>query len=160
MLRQWPTHRLSARGGANGHWPVCRPFHHGLGFGSGGLQIFELQLQLVEHFRAPFCGDTELLSLQLGDQQLQMGHHRLGAGRTRFRLPPRGTFRQQRRLQCINVVWQVILYAAHIGSESYDVVVMHAESLAHEVIRPVLVARFVAGSANRCLRAYSRVGQR
>jgi hypothetical protein len=40
----------------------------GLGFRGGGLEFFELHLQLVEQLAATFRGGTEALALQLGDQ--------------------------------------------------------------------------------------------
>jgi len=45
-----------------------------------------------------------LLALHPGDQQLQMRHHRLSAGSTRFGLLPRRTLGGERRLQRVDIV--------------------------------------------------------
>src|SRR4051794_13855799 len=50
------------------------------------LELLELQLQLVEQLAA-FRGGTEALAPQLGDEQLQLRDHRLGARRASLRLP-------------------------------------------------------------------------
>ena len=54
-----------------------------------------------------------LLATQLGDQQLQLRHHRLGAGSARLRLLARGAFGRQRRLQGGDVVGGVLGRARH-----------------------------------------------
>jgi hypothetical protein len=68
------------------------------------LQLFELQLQLVEQPAPLLRRRPEPLTLQLGDQELQMRDHRLGAGGPRLGLEPRRTLGKQRRLQRRNVV--------------------------------------------------------
>ena len=96
--------------------------------GGLGLQVLELHLQLVEQFAATFRGGTEAVALQLGDQQLQVRHHRLGTGGTRFGHLACRAFRQQRGLQLLDILGQGIRCAAHSRSESQPTVVMHAES--------------------------------
>src|ERR1700686_4091726 len=54
--------------------------------GPARFQLLELQFELVEQLVAAFGGLAVLLAPKLGDQQLVMGHHRLGAGGTRFGL--------------------------------------------------------------------------
>jgi len=55
-------------------------------------------------WRPAFGGLPEPVALHLGDQQLQMRHHRLGAGRPRLGLLPRRALGNQRSLQCVDVV--------------------------------------------------------
>ena len=47
--------------------------------GRRGLEFLELQLQLVKQLAAAFGGGAEAVVPHLGDQQLQMRDHRLGA---------------------------------------------------------------------------------
>jgi hypothetical protein len=55
-------------------------------FGRARLQLFELQLELVEQLAAALGRWPEALAPQLGDDQLQMRDHGLGAGGAGFRL--------------------------------------------------------------------------
>ena len=64
-----------------------RRFGGRLVLGGGGLQLLELQLQLVEQPAAALGRWPEPLAPQLGDHQLQMRDHRLGAGRPGLGLP-------------------------------------------------------------------------
>ena len=75
-----------------------------LSLGGSGLQLLELQLQLVEQVAAAFRRLSELLALHPGNQQLQMCHHRFGTRGARFGLLPRDALGNQRRLQRIDVV--------------------------------------------------------
>jgi hypothetical protein len=70
-----------------------RAHHRGFGRRNGDFvlgrarrRFLELQFQLVEQFAAALGGLAVLLALQLGDQQLVMGDHRLGAGGARLGL--------------------------------------------------------------------------
>ena len=60
-----------------------------------GFQILELQFQLVEQLAAALGRLPKPLALHLGDQQLEIGDHRLGAGRTSLRLLARRALVQQ-----------------------------------------------------------------
>jgi len=71
----------------------------GFGLGRARLQFLELQFQLVDQLAATFGGLPVLLALQLGDQQLVMGDHRLGAGRAHLGLLPCRALGGKRRLQ-------------------------------------------------------------
>src|SRR5512134_1982925 len=68
------------------------------------LQLFELQLQLVEQPALRLRRRTKPLALQFGDQELQMRDHRLGAGSPRLGLEPGRTLGEERRLQRIEIV--------------------------------------------------------
>jgi hypothetical protein len=48
--------------------------------GGAGLQLFQLQLQLVEQTAGPLRRRPEPLTLELGDLQLEMGDERLAVG--------------------------------------------------------------------------------
>ena len=78
---------------------------NGFVFGGARFQLLELQLQLVEQ-AAALGGGPEPLAPQLGDQQLQMRHHRLGPRCPGFGLLPRRALGHQRRLQRVNLVRQ------------------------------------------------------
>jgi hypothetical protein len=58
--------------------------------------FLELQFQLVEQLAAALGGLPVLLAPQLGDQQLQVCHHRLGTGGARLGLLPRAALGSQR----------------------------------------------------------------
>jgi hypothetical protein len=58
-----------------------------------------LQFQLVDQLAAALRGLAVLLALQLGDQQLVMCHHRLGARSARLGLLSRRSLGGQRRRQ-------------------------------------------------------------
>jgi hypothetical protein len=64
--------------------------------GGAGHRFLELQFQLVEQLAAAFGGLPVLLATQPGDQQLQLRHHRLGAGGARLGLLPGAALRSQR----------------------------------------------------------------
>ena len=70
------------------------------------FQFLELEFQLVEQLAAALSRLPEPLALHLGDQQLQIDHHRLGAGGTGLRLLTRRPFGSQCRLQRSNIVGQ------------------------------------------------------
>ena len=75
-------------------------------FGGTGFQLLELQFQLVEQLAAALGRLPKPLALHLGDQQLEIGHHRLGTGRTGLCLLPCRALGSQCRLQRGNVVGQ------------------------------------------------------
>ena len=75
--------------------------------------FLELQFQLVEQLAATLGGLPVMLPPQLGDQQLQVRHHRLGAGGARLGLLARRALGGQRRLQCGNLVGQVLGRVRH-----------------------------------------------
>ena len=54
----------------------------------GGHQFAELELQLIEQPAAALGGGAVLVALEPGDQQLEVRHHRLGAGGARLGLAP------------------------------------------------------------------------
>jgi hypothetical protein len=54
----------------------------------GGDQLAELKFQLVEQLAAALQGGAVLVVLEPGDQQLEVRHHRLGAGGARLGLAP------------------------------------------------------------------------
>ena len=106
MSRQRAPHRLLAgdaahRGAAQLDYPGGDRVFGGIGF-----QLLELQFQLVEQLAAALGRLPEPLALHLGNQQLQISHHRLGPGRTGLRLLTRGALGSQCRLQRGNVVGQ------------------------------------------------------
>ena len=115
MRRQRPPHRLAA--GDAGHGGLRRGRGGGFGgtgvLGGGRLQLLELQLQLVEQPAPVLRGRPEPLALQLGDHQLQMRDHRLGAGRPRLGLAACRALGQQRRLQRLQVVGNGVGWRAH-----------------------------------------------
>ena len=55
---------------------------------------------------------------QLGDQQLQMRHHRLGAGGAGFRLAARQLLGRKRGAQRVDVVGQGVGSGRHDGDSS------------------------------------------
>ena len=75
-------------------------------FGGAGFQLLELQFQLVEQLAAALGRLPKPLALHLGDQQLEIGHHRLGAGSASLRLLPCHALGNQCRLQRGDVVGQ------------------------------------------------------
>ena len=75
-------------------------------FGGAGFQLFELQFHLVEQLAAALGRLTKPLALHLGDQQLEISHHRLGAGGTGLRLLPCHALGSQCRLQRGNIIGQ------------------------------------------------------
>ena len=95
--------------------------------GRGGLEFLELHLQLVEQLAATLRRGAEPVALHLGDQQLQVRDHRLGAGGAGLELAPRGTLGEQRCLQRVDVVGERIESGVHATIESQSSVVAHAE---------------------------------
>ena len=69
-------------------------------------EFLELQFQLVEQSSAALRARAELLAPHLGDHQLQVRDHRLGAGEFGVRF-------DQRRLQRIHVVGELIRLRRH-----------------------------------------------
>ena len=70
----------------------------------GGDQFAELELELVDQLAAALRGGAELVALELGDQQPEMRHHRLGAGGARLGLAPRQPLGSERGAQRVDVV--------------------------------------------------------
>ena len=90
-------HRLLA--GERSHRRAARPAQRRPRLRPRSLRSFlELQFQLVEQLAAALGGLPELLAPQLGDQQLVVGDHRLGAGGARLGLLPCLPLGGQRRL--------------------------------------------------------------
>ena len=93
--------------------------------GGAGLQLFQLQLQLVKQTAGPLRRRPEPLTLELGDLQLQMGDERLivgdlglgggGVGPGHVQLL---THDQQRRLKRFDVVRQGLQGCIHRVMES------------------------------------------
>ena len=79
----------------------------------GGDQLAELELQLVDQLAATLGGGAVLVALEPGDQQLEMRHHRLGAGGTRLGLAPRQLLGRERGAQRGDVVEQVVRRGCH-----------------------------------------------
>ena len=67
-------------------------------------RFLELQLQLVEQFATTLGGLPVLLAPELGDQQLVMGDHRLGAGGARLGLLSCLPLGDERHLERVDVV--------------------------------------------------------
>ena len=123
------------------------------------LQLLEFQLQLIEHFAATFGGGAKAVTLQLGDQQLQMRHHRLGARRACFRLATRQLFSREGGPECGDLVAGCVGGGRHAGDSippGAGCVPLQAGKLSEKFSRPSPVARFVAGGANRSLPTCSR----
>jgi len=102
MCRQRRTYRLLP-GEADDRRGVGR-HRDGFVLGRARLQLLELQLHLVEQALPAFGRLAEPFALHLGDQELQVRHHRLGARSTRFSLLSRGALSGERRLQRVNLV--------------------------------------------------------
>jgi hypothetical protein len=102
VRRQRRAHRLLASEADN----RCGAGRHRdrFGFGRACLQLLELQLQLVEQALPAFGGLPEPVALHLGDQELEMRHHRLGAGSAGLGLLPCHTLGGERRLQRVDLV--------------------------------------------------------
>jgi hypothetical protein len=105
MRRQRRTHRLGTRERAHVRRVRLRRRGGSLVFSGGGLEFLELHLQLVQQLSATLGGGTEAIAFHLGDQQLQVRHHRLGARRARLVFAAGRALGKQRRLQCVYVVW-------------------------------------------------------
>ncbi len=88
MRRQRPTYRLAAEGATRGK-SLLVGFKRRLVLRRRSFQLFKLEFQLVQQLAATLGRGAETVVLELGDQQLEMRHHRLGARRARLRLTPR-----------------------------------------------------------------------
>jgi hypothetical protein len=102
VSRQRRSHRPLAGQAARGGIRLDRPSRDCV-FRGARFQLLELEFQLVEQLAAALSRLPEPLTLHLGDQQLQIGHHRLGAGGTSLRLLTRRPLGSQCRLQRNNV---------------------------------------------------------
>ena len=120
MRRQRPAHRLAADGATAGRQPFLVRIQRRLVLGGSRFQLLELQLQLVQQLAPALGRGAEPVMLELGDQQLEMRHHRLRARRARFRLAPRqplgrkgGTLVQQGRAERLDVVRDRVMGGRH-----------------------------------------------
>ena len=107
MGRQGRAHRLAAGravGAAGAALLVGGLLRLGGILAGGGDQLAELELQLVDQLAAALGGGAVLVALEPGDQQLEMRHHRLGAGGTRLGLAPRQLLGRERGAQRGDVV--------------------------------------------------------
>ena len=127
MSRQRCPHRLLAGEAAHRSGLGLGRLGSDLVFRGARLQLLELQFQLVEQLAAALGRLPKPLALHLGDQQLEIGHHRLGAGRARLGLLPCRALGSQCRLQCGNVFGQrfgrssqtrIIAYCRQVRSRS------------------------------------------
>ncbi len=80
MRRQRPPHWLAADS-SPGRLPLPIRVQRRVVLGGGGLHFLELKFQLIQQLAAALGRGAELLMPQLGDHQLEMRHHRLGARR-------------------------------------------------------------------------------
>ena len=111
VRRQRPAHRLAAAGARARRQPLLVRTERRLVLGGSRFQLLKLQLQLVQQLAPALGRSAEAVVLELGDQQLEMRHHRLSARRARLRLAPRqplgrkgGTLVQQGRAERFDVV--------------------------------------------------------
>ena len=89
MRRQRAAHRPAADGARARRQPLLVRAERRLVLGGCRLQFLELQLQLVQQLAAALGRGAEAVMLELGNEQLEMRHHRLGTRRARLRLTPR-----------------------------------------------------------------------
>ena len=89
----------------------CRFLGDQIVFGSVGLELFELELHLIEQASAALGAGAILLALQLGDLQLEVGDQRLdgalvghGVGEPGLCLISLAGHRRHKRLERFNVV--------------------------------------------------------
>jgi hypothetical protein len=114
--RQGRPHRLAAGWAvraAGAALLACCLLRLGGVLAGGGDQFAELELQLVDQLAAALGGGAVLVALELGDEQLEMRHHRLSAGSARLGLAPRQLLGRERGAQCIDVVGQVVRRGCH-----------------------------------------------
>jgi hypothetical protein len=84
----------------------------------GSLGFLELHLQLIEQLAAALRGRIEAITLQLGNQQLEMRHHCFGPGGAGLRLAAGRALGQQRNPQRLNVLGNRLRRIGHAGIES------------------------------------------
>ena len=106
MLGEGLTRRALARERSHGRGLGGRLLGGDLVLGCGRLQLFQLQLQLIEKARGALRALAEALALELLDLELQVRDQRpvggqLGAGGSRL-----GLRREQGCLQCLDIVWE------------------------------------------------------
>jgi hypothetical protein len=111
MRRKRRPHRLAADERA--YRRRCGRARDDFIFGRRRGRVLELQFQLVEQLAAALGRLPVLLAPQLGDQQFQVRHHRLGAGGARLRFLPRRALSGQRCLQRFDLVGQGLGRARH-----------------------------------------------
>ncbi|OBX17512.1 hypothetical protein A9995_15655 [Erythrobacter sp. QSSC1-22B] len=100
-----------AREGGDGGRLRCRFLGNQIILACIGLEIFELQLHLIEQAAGAFCAGAVLLAPQLGDLQLEVGDDRFGGalagvgiGKLRLSLISLLERGNQQRLERFNVV--------------------------------------------------------
>jgi hypothetical protein len=81
-------------------------------FGRRRLDLLELQLKLVDQAGGPFGRWAILLTLQLGDLELEMGDGRIGVGVASGGRCELGLGGQERSLQCIDVTGKLSAHGA------------------------------------------------
>ncbi|KAF2174632.1 hypothetical protein K469DRAFT_686407 [Zopfia rhizophila CBS 207.26] len=114
--RQGRANGLAARREAGA---IAAPLLAGLVPGLGRVlaggrdQLVELEFQLVEQLAAALGGGAEPVMLELGDQQLEMRHHRLGARDTRLGLAARQLFGRKGGAQGGDIIGQGVRRGCH-----------------------------------------------
>jgi len=120
MRRQRSARRLAANGRAGRLLPVriAGRIEGRLILGRLRLEFLKLKFQLVQQLAAAFGRGAEPLMPQLGNQQLQMRRHRLGAGRAGLGIAPRQPLGHQRRAQRRDVVGKRAERGIHAADSS------------------------------------------
>ena len=159
MFWQWRAYRSATQECAN---DTIRD-RCGRILGCRRLQLLEFEFHLVEQLATALGGGAEPFVLQLGDQQLQMRHHRLGTRGTCFRLATRQLLCRKRGAQRLDVVRHRV-GSSHRESDRITPHRCHARRICskwpgYNVNLPSQAARFVVGASNRCLPAYSRAAR-
>jgi hypothetical protein len=105
--------QMSGQGCADRVTPGEAPDHTALGLGLGNrrlvfrrgrLELLELELQLVEELGPALGRWPEAVPLHLGNEELQVGDHGLGAGGPRRHLLASRTLGREGRLERVDVV--------------------------------------------------------
>jgi site-specific DNA recombinase len=125
---------------------AAAPILAGCVLGLGGIlaggddQLPELELHLVDQLAAALGGGAEPVALEPGDQQLEVRHHRLGAGGARLSLAPRQLLSRECAAQCGDVLGQVVRRGRHardgITAAARQVVPMQPRCTLSRQLRP------------------------
>jgi hypothetical protein len=75
-----------------------------------------LKFQLVDQLAATLGGGAEPVMLELGDQQLQLQHQRLGTGGSGLGLAPRHLLGRECGTQRVDIVWHAFRRGHHAGN--------------------------------------------
>jgi hypothetical protein len=154
MVGQGRPGRLTARRRALGRLVLARGvLRLGGVLAGGGDEFAEFQLELVDQLAAALRRGAETVMLELGDEQLEMRHHRLGADGTRLGLLPRQLRGRERGAQGGDVGGSGVRRGRHGVIESRPTRQRQSKFLVPCVIRQPPAAKFVAGCANRFRRA-------